>query len=414
VPPGTPSRPISIAGFPDAKQFDLNGDGVFDGVDVDDDGILDGGDFDGDGVATIFKLEGTGELPASAGMMQSALDRDDVAALLTFDAAVVGIEPAPSVDLSTLFPRPGNQGSQGSCAAWSVAGAASYLRVARDQSSPSWASAAYLYAKMVPASESMCGKGTHIYTGLNELVMNGSADLATVPYDDTQCATDLSVDDAYQFQIGGYQIMRTFDRTTVKKYLTAGIPISFATTLPSNFSDLFGDLGKQVLTSATGQLDNEHGSGHAMVLVGYDDSQGAYRILNSWGTDFADAGFLWWDYDDLESRDGLYALVPTALRGQPAKISPDAQSFACTVDRAASNSAKLALSVSCNQPVLLAHARLSEMPSATRDFPEGFALFTADLVLPGPSLASGSYTLELTGSLQDGAPVSTTAQVSIQ
>lgn len=36
---------------------------------------------------------------------------------------------------------------------------------------------------------------------------------------------------------------------------------------------------------------------HAMALVGYDDNKNAFRIRNSWGTDWGDEGSIWVDYD---------------------------------------------------------------------------------------------------------------------
>ncbi len=38
--------------------------------------------------------------------------------------------------------------------------------------------------------------------------------------------------------------------------------------------------------------------GHAMVVVGYDDNLRAFRLFNSWGTDWADHGFVWMKYED--------------------------------------------------------------------------------------------------------------------
>jgi len=35
---------------------------------------------------------------------------------------------------------------------------------------------------------------------------------------------------------------------------------------------------------------------HAIVLVGWDDSKGAWRLKNSWGTGWGDAGFMWIKY----------------------------------------------------------------------------------------------------------------------
>ena len=34
-----------------------------------------------------------------------------------------------------------------------------------------------------------------------------------------------------------------------------------------------------------------------MVLVGYDDSQNAFKLINSWGTEWGEEGYAWVDYD---------------------------------------------------------------------------------------------------------------------
>jgi hypothetical protein len=39
------------------------------------------------------------------------------------------------------------------------------------------------------------------------------------------------------------------------------------------------------------------GDGHVMLMVGYDDAKHAFRVKNSWGKGFADAGYVWVDYN---------------------------------------------------------------------------------------------------------------------
>ena len=34
-----------------------------------------------------------------------------------------------------------------------------------------------------------------------------------------------------------------------------------------------------------------------MVIIGYDDSKGSFRVLNSWSTGWADHGEAWIDYN---------------------------------------------------------------------------------------------------------------------
>ena len=37
--------------------------------------------------------------------------------------------------------------------------------------------------------------------------------------------------------------------------------------------------------------------GHAMVVIGYSDDRNAFKIINSWGTEWCDGGYGWLDYN---------------------------------------------------------------------------------------------------------------------
>jgi hypothetical protein len=79
-----------------------------------------------------------------------------------------------------------------------------------------------------------------------------------------------------------------------KGYLAQGRPVVFGAKLGDRFirwsnaspigSDTYNDPGM------------EHAN-HAMVLVGYDDGKNAFRVRNSWGTNWGDNGSIWVDYD---------------------------------------------------------------------------------------------------------------------
>ena len=46
--------------------------------------------------------------------------------------------------------------------------------------------------------------------------------------------------------------------------------------------------------------DNDDGDSrgyHAVVIVGYDDQRSAFKIANSWGTEWGIGGYGWIDYD---------------------------------------------------------------------------------------------------------------------
>ena len=51
------------------------------------------------------------------------------------------------------------------------------------------------------------------------------------------------------------------------------------------------------------------GISHALVICGYDDSKHAYKVFNSWGTSWGDAGYSWIDYDLLPTVSYFYAYI---------------------------------------------------------------------------------------------------------
>jgi C1A family cysteine protease len=43
--------------------------------------------------------------------------------------------------------------------------------------------------------------------------------------------------------------------------------------------------------------------GHAVMAIGYDDSKQMFKIRNSWGTRWGQAGHFWMPYDFITDRD---------------------------------------------------------------------------------------------------------------
>ena len=57
---------------------------------------------------------------------------------------------------------------------------------------------------------------------------------------------------------------------------------------------------------------NNSGSGsmpHALIICGYDDSKHAYKVMNSFGTNWGDAGYSWIDYDYFPLVSSYYLYV---------------------------------------------------------------------------------------------------------
>lgn len=61
-----------------------------------------------------------------------------------------------------------------------------------------------------------------------------------------------------------------------------------------------------------------------MVLTNYDDTRGAYRVLDSWGTDWGARGYLWWQYQSLaQANPGAVAVYKSINLVYRARSVPD-------------------------------------------------------------------------------------------
>ncbi len=99
-----------------------------------------------------------------------------------------------------------------------------------------------------------------------------------------------------------------FDLETIKKCLLDNkLPI-FAMFVPASFGsvndanwNLNEDEKNDPVSAVLAQKGIMH-ERHAMTIVSYDDNRngGSFEIMNSWGTDFGDKGFVWVKYDDLQ------------------------------------------------------------------------------------------------------------------
>jgi papain like protease/uncharacterized protein DUF4384 len=202
-------------------------------------------------------------------------------------------------DLSPRFPPPGDQGRQGSCVAWSVGYALrGYYYRQRTQisgSSPSSLfSPAYVYNQLVRTPD--CSGGSNIRAALELLRTEGIATLVDFPYDDRSCVRKPTGDikqRAVSNAISGY---RSFGRAReirpddVKGSLLAGDPVEIGM-----------NINQPALSHLRrGQIYDQDGpasfDGHAMVVTGFDDRIQAFKVINSWGTKWADDGFGWISY----------------------------------------------------------------------------------------------------------------------
>lgn len=223
------------------------------------------------------------------------------------------------VDLSPKFPTPGDQGQQSSCTAWATAYAMrSYYEGQRRKwnfSSPGQViSPAYIYNKLHDFKGN-CDTGTAISEALGVLKSDGAPTLSAYPYFENDCSRPASaqlVRDGSAFRISGWSALDNKRLDDAKGQLARGHPVVFGMEVSDEFESL---TGRRVYDDVT----SPRTGGHAMVLVGYSERRQAFKVMNSWGTDWGDGGFGWVSYRAVRQLSDLMFVmeVPELVAPQP-------------------------------------------------------------------------------------------------
>lgn len=225
-------------------------------------------------------------------------------------------------DLTKFLPPIGNQGQYGTCVGWATAYnlksslvavdfnlSASQLTSPNNQFSPK-----DLYLSIpdnkkgivkdksgnIVYERKFCG-GTDFTEALNVMQNRGVSKMSDVPYDGLgDCSTSrLSSSGSSLSSSHKIEYWRRIEGTisAIKENIANNIPVLFGAKLSDNFMRWNTDAVFSANT--TYDLTGLH-SYHAMVIVGYDDNKGAngaFKIVNSWGTTFGSNGFIWVDYN---------------------------------------------------------------------------------------------------------------------
>ena len=198
-----------------------------------------------------------------------------------------------SVDLSSNFPAPGDQGNQGSCVAWAVGYA---LKSSQEITKRGWSSSstahhfspAYVYNQINGGVD--CG--STISAAMDLIVDQGVCSLNYFNYnasDYTTQPTSIQSAAASLYKAQSWSKIQGIDN--IKNRLAQGDGVVIGVKVFSDFDNISSS--NQIYDTVSGSSRG----GHAICLIGYDDSKGAFKFINSWGTDWGLGGYGWISYN---------------------------------------------------------------------------------------------------------------------
>jgi Papain family cysteine protease/Domain of unknown function (DUF4384) len=212
-----------------------------------------------------------------------------------------------SASLKKYCPAPGDQNPHGTCVGWSTSYAARTILWAKQNRQTDKVtitanafSPDFVYRSVVPYDQDNgCDAGTQIPLALDFMKRNGDVfkrDFASpcptsVPSYLLPTAVNNKIENfATLFNIND-DVQTKVNAT--KKSLSEGNPVVIGMRVPPSFDRVSGELW-----SPTEDLNQSRG-GHAICVIGYDDAKfgGAFEILNSWGSNWGNAGYFWVKYD---------------------------------------------------------------------------------------------------------------------
>ena len=234
------------------------------------------------------------------------------------------------VSLLQYAPKRMQQGRQGSCVGWASSyGARTILQARSTGQNPNNVafSPAFLYNHIALDG---C-QGAYMNNAMEFLQQSGDLPFSEFGYDERSCSKTANSSQqtaASQFRIKGYNRLSTgardfaVDMNGVRQHLAAGAPVVIGMLVGGTFMHQM--VGKNYWQPTQRDYSQQGFSGHAMCVIGYDDTNQAVQIMNSWGPEWGDNGTAWVSYRDFQNfTKEAYGLYPmgSADKYDPGKLA---------------------------------------------------------------------------------------------
>jgi C1A family cysteine protease len=223
------------------------------------------------------------------------------------DTTVIQPAPLPSSYMLTM-PPVRHQGIEGSCVAFAV----TYTRASEQY----YRTGATVYSDAVNifSPEYVFNQvglpdcsASGVVSSLDLIKNQGVCTWQTMPYSfNNGCGvlpTAVQTAEAANYKIASYSKIIDSDRVAIKTMIAKNHAVIASFNVDASFDNAYPGF---IWKSSTGNIGS-----HTMAICGYDDAKHAYKAINSWGTNWGDAGYIWIDYDFFPIAASYYTYVMT-------------------------------------------------------------------------------------------------------
>lgn len=224
---------------------------------------------------------------------------------------------ATSVDLTSKMPPVGDQGSQGSCVAWATG---YYYKTFHEGLQHGWDlttsshqfSPAFLYNQRLN-SKCQIDRGWYGGSAFQMLQEKGDVSIASFPYNQNDTCTQPTpsqLQSAPTYRASDFGAFFINSRTNVGNYnnslsslkqeLANGNMIVFMIPIYDEFYNLDDSASPGSCTMGIPSPSSQDWGGHAISIIGYNETTQRFKFRNSWGTSWGCNGDAYLSYDFVE------------------------------------------------------------------------------------------------------------------
>lgn len=204
------------------------------------------------------------------------------------------------VDLRVHCSPVENQLQTNSCVANAVIGALEYhhLKAGRPLTDLSRLFVYYNARKLSDSTH--LDQGSFIHHGMAAVLAYGACEAALWPFD-ASLVTSQPPETCYQNarNYDAVQYARAPRGVPALTALAHGLPIVFGIFVPGEYYDAAAKTGRMPRPDQV--VPQKPPSGHAMLIVGYDMSERAYLVRNSWSAGWAEQGYCWIPFETMDA-----------------------------------------------------------------------------------------------------------------